>query len=124
MLAESLVSSSAAPIFVALIVAGAAFGPLLASWVRRGLPAARRDPIPLEPARFGVSPKLRRSPRHAVLHHRTLLTTFFTSLLALLMIPCVTALRALGVSGLEVAVGFVLPTLLVGLHTRRRSSGT
>ena len=49
------------------------------------------------------------------------MTTGFIAVLALLVVCGITALRGLGVSGLQVAIGLVLPTLLVALHARQRN---
>jgi hypothetical protein len=126
MLAESLSMSGSSTllawlVFVALVVASAAAIPLGAWVLRRRLPLARRDSIPLEPVVFGISAKTRRSPRHAVLQHRTLMTTTLIAVLTLFLLPGIIAIRGLGVSGLQVAIGLVLPTLLVALHARQRN---
>ena len=126
MLAESLSMSGSSSllawlVFVALVVASAAVIPLAAWVLRRGLPPTRRDSIPLEPVRFGISQKTRRSPRHAVLLHRTLLTTALIAVLGCFLLPGIVAIRGLGVSGLQVTIGLVLPTLLVALHARQRT---
>jgi hypothetical protein len=133
MLAESLssaatVSAAAASatalawfVFLSLVLASAAAIPLFASILRSRLPAARRERVLLEPVVFGTSQKPRRSPRHAVLQHRTVMTTGFIAVLALLVVCGIVALRELGVSGLQVAIGLVLPTLLVALHARQRN---
>ena len=124
MLAESPFISSplAWLVFVTLVVASAAAIPCLAWVVRRQLPLARRVPIPLEPIVFGFSPKARRSPRHAVLQHRSLMATAFIAVLALFLLPGIAAVRGLGVVGLQAAIGLVLPTLLVVLHARQRNA--
>jgi len=127
MLAESLSLSGsysllAWSVFVVLVVASAAAIPLAAWMLRRRLPPAQRVSIPLEPVVFGISPKSRRSPRHAVLQHRTLMTTTVIAVLSLFLLPGILAIRALGVSGLQVAIGLVLPTLLVALHARARKA--
>jgi len=132
MLAESL-SLSALPAaisesalawlaFVALAGASAAALPLLAWFLRRQLPAAQRTQRRLEPVTFGRSPKSLHSPRHSVLQHRTLMTTVLVCVLAVLVLPGLIALRSLGVSALQVAIGLVLPTFVVALHARQRDS--
>jgi len=127
MLAESLVLSDSSSVlawlvFVALVVLSAAAIPLCAWFLRRRLPLARRASIQLEPVAFGSSPKSLRSPRHAVLQHRTLMTTTFVAVLTVFLLPGIIAIRALGVAGLQVAIGLVLPTLLVALHARQRDT--
>lgn len=127
MLAESLSLSDSSPLlawlfFIALIVASAASIPLAAWFLRRRLPEVRRGAVPLEQVSFGSSPKSQRSPRHSVLQHRTLMTTAFIAVLALFLLPGIVAIRVLGVPGLQVGFGLVLPTLLVVLHARKRSA--
>jgi hypothetical protein len=127
MLAESLVLSDSSSmlawlVFVALVIASAAAIPSCAWILRRRLPLARRASIPLEPVVFGSSPKSLRSPRHAVLQHRRLMTTTFVAVLTVFLLPGIIAIRALGVAGLQVAIGLVLPTLLVALHARQRDT--
>lgn len=110
-------------LFVGLLIGAAAMVPLLAALLRSRLrsgPTHRRSRV-LPQARYGFSPRSRPSPRHAVLLHRGLLGSVFMALLALFLIPAAAALPELGVSLLPVAFTFVLPTLLVTLHTRRRS---
>jgi hypothetical protein len=110
-------------LFVGLLIAAAAVVPMLAAGVRSRLRAgrsSRRNQV-LAPARYGFSPRSRRSPRHAVLLHRGLVGAVFMALLALFLIPAASSLSELGVSVIPVAFTFVLPTLLVTLHTRRRS---
>lgn len=126
MLAESLSNSGSSSllawlVFVALVVASTAAIPLGAWVLRRRLPPAQRDSIPLDPVVFGVSQKIRRSPRHAVLQHRTLMMTASIAVLTLFLLPGILAIRELGVSGLQVAISLVLPTLLVALHARQRN---
>jgi len=133
MLAESLSSASAVSIdpgspavpawlvFLCLILASAAVIPLLAVILRSRIPEARRERAALAPVVFGTSLKTRRSPRHAVLQHRTVMTTGFIAVLALFAVCGIAALRGLGLSGLQVAIGLVLPTLLVALHARQRN---
>jgi hypothetical protein len=94
--------------------------PLLARLIGRALPEPHRARRILPPVSFGDSQKTRRSPRHAVLLHRVLLATLVTCVLALLLIPGVTALTHIGVAGLQVALALVLPGLFVMLHARRR----
>ena len=81
------------------------------------------DSIPLEPVRFGISQETRRSPRHAVLLHRTLLTTALIAVLGCFLLPGIVAIRGLGVSGLQVTIGLVLPTRLGAFHARQRTVG-
>ena len=113
-------------LFVGLLIAAAATVPLFAFAIRSRLSRPARAgldvaPRRLVPVRFGYSPRSRRSPRHAVLLHRGLVGAFFMALLALCLIPAVMALPALGVQAIPAAFAFVLPTLLVTLHTRRGS---
>ena len=108
-------------VFTALLVAASSAVPFLARCLRRRLPAVRRAPIPLEPVVFGHSPKARRSPRHAVRPHRTVMTTGFIAVLSLVVLTGIAALQTLGVAGLQVAIGLALPTLLVALHARQRN---
>jgi NADH:ubiquinone oxidoreductase subunit 3 (subunit A) len=127
MLAESLVLSDSSSllawlVFVVLVIGSAAAIPLCAWLLRRRLPLSRRASIPLEPVVFGSSPKSLRSPRHAVLQHRALMATTFVAVLAVFLLPGIIAIRGLGVAGLQVAIGFVLPTLLVALHARQRNA--
>ncbi len=134
MLAESLSFSAEAAsaeiarsalawlVFVALAGMTATALPLLAWFLRRRLPEARRLPVALEPVAFGTSQKSLHSPRHAVLQHRTLMTTVLIALLALLVLPGLAALRMLGLTALQVAIGLVLPTFVVALHARQRDA--
>lgn len=127
MLAESLSLSNFSSLtawlfFIVLLMASAAAVPLIAWFLRRRLPAPRRVSIPLEPVAFGSSPKSQRSPRHAVLQHRTLMTAAFIAVLALFLLPGIVAIRVLGVPGLQVAIALVLPTILVALHARQRNA--
>jgi len=125
MLADSLSPSAIGfLVFVLLLLAGVGAIPLAAGLLRLWLPSGRREPQPVEPVRFGASQRTQRSPRHAILLHRSLLTTAFIVLIAILLVPCLVALRALGVEGLQVAIALALPTLLVTLHARRRSMGS
>lgn len=125
MLAESpvfLVSASLAwLVFVALFAIAVSAIPLVVWLVRCRLPQARRESISLEAVRFGASERARRSPRHAVLQHRSLIAALLLAVLVIFLLPGIVAMRALGVAGLQVAVAFVLPTFLVMLHARQRS---
>ena len=96
--------------------------PFVVWLIRRQLPETRRAKVRLEPVTFGGSPKSLHSQRHVVRQHRTLMTAVLISVLALLILPGLVALRSLGVSALQVAIGFVLPTLVVALHARQRES--
>jgi len=109
-------------VFVALAGACAAVIPVLTWFLRRQLPEARRAPIRLDPVAFGASQKSLHSPRHAVVQHRTLITTVLVAVLALLVLPGLGALRSLGLSAIQVAIGLVLPTFVVALHARQRDS--
>ena len=109
-------------LYVGLAVAGAALVPLLAAVLRRGLPVGRRPTQPLEPVSFGSSQKARRSPRHAILQHRGLVGNFFMALVALFLFPAVASLTTLGAAAIPAAIAFVLPTLLVTIHARRRAT--
>jgi hypothetical protein len=109
-------------VFVAFAGATAVAVPLLAWFLRRRLPEARRIRAPLDPVVFGASQKSLHSPRHAVLQHRTLMTMVLVCLLALLVLPALGALQTLGPSALQVAIGLVLPTFVVALHARQRDS--
>jgi hypothetical protein len=129
MLAESLSSAPAFSqsalgwlVFVALVATAGSVIPMLAWILRRRLPASRRDPIPLDPVAFGTSPKIGRSPRHAVIQHRTLMLAVFIALLAMILLPGIAMLRSLGVTGLQAMIALVLPTLLVALHARPRNT--
>ncbi len=109
-------------IFVCLMVATLALLPLAAAGLRRGLPTGQRATRLLDPVCFGSSQKSRRSPRHSILLHRGLVGAFFMALVALFLIPAAASLTALGVATIPAAIGFVLPTLLVTLHARRRTT--
>ncbi len=138
MLAESLstATSLAWLVFTAGILSAVLLLPMAVWLVRRGLPSdamsaaeddssasERRDgAIVLEPVTFGLSLRARRSPRHAVQQYRTLLAGIFSTLLAGVAWPGLVALPALGAPGLQVAMAFALPTLLVVLHARRRAA--
>jgi len=121
MLADSLAASTGWLIFVVLFLVGAYFPALLARLLRLRLPAERRRPSEIAPQSFGGSERTRRSPRHAVGLHRSLLTSGFAISLGLVLIPFVAAAPRLGVAGLALAFAFVSPALLVALHARRRS---
>lgn len=122
MLAEAPVifPLSAWLVFVVFLMASAAVVPLGAWLLRRGLPPECRVPIRLDPVVFGTSQKALRSPRQAVLQHRTLMTAVFVAVLVVCLLPGMVALRRLGIPGLQVAIGLVLPTLLVALHAHQR----
>lgn len=129
MLADSLSSTSqvsqSAPgwlVFAVLLATATAVIPCLAWALRRRLPVAARNPILLEPVDFGRSQLARRSPRHAVLLHRTLMLAAFIAVLAVVLLPAVAGLRARGAAGLELAIALVFPTLLVALHARQREA--
>ncbi len=95
----------------------------VAAWlVRRGLPAEARRPVVVEPIAFGHSPRAQRSPRQPVRMHRTLLATAFLALPALVLLLGAGSLHRAGIEAAEGALALVLPSLLVTLHARRRSS--
>jgi hypothetical protein len=96
--------------------------PVAAAIVRRGLPAGARRRVTVEPIAFGHSPRAQRSPRQPVRMHRTLLATAFLALPALVLLLGVGTLRREGIDALEGALALVLPSLLVTLHARRRST--
>ena len=106
--------------FIVLVMVGASIVPLIANLLRRRLPETRSPRRRVPPLRLGQSPKTRRSPRHAVAAHRTFLTGTTMTGISLVLIPFVGALETLDVSGLLVAIGFVVPSLIVALHSRRR----
>lgn len=108
--------------FVLLVMVGASIVPSLAWLLRRGLPDRRRRRRAVPPLRLGQSPRARRSPRHAVTAHRTFLTGTTMTGISLVLIPFVGALPKLDVSHLVVAVAFVVPALVVALHSRRRDT--
>lgn len=89
--------------------------------MRRSLPPAPRLDAVLEPLAFGVSPRVRRAPRHAVSLHRALMTNGLVIGLGLVWLLFAATGRELGVGGLVTAVLFGAPTVLVALHARRRS---
>jgi len=105
-----------------LLVAFASGWPaLVAAILRRRLPPDPRLETTLEPVAFGHSPQVLRAPRHAVSPHRSLVTSVCVIGLGLVLMSWAAAARALGSGGLIVAFLFVLPTLLVALHARRRA---
>ena len=108
--------------FVVLSGACAAVLPTMAWLLRRRLPAARSSPVALPQVSFGSTQKSLHSPRHAVLQHRTLMTTVLVCVLAVLVLPGLSALRSLGISVLQVGIGLVLPAFVVALHARQRDS--
>jgi len=120
MLADSLTSSTGWIVSLVLIGTVAILPGCLARFARRLLPPDRRARIPLEPLAFGISPRVRRSPRHAVALHRPLITSVFVLALGLLLIPFAAAIRSVGVEGLLVAILFAGPALLVALHAKTR----
>ncbi len=107
--------------FLGLLGLAVAAIPLAASAIRRGLPAAQRRPLMVEPIAFGHSPRAQGSPRQPVRMHRTLLAAAFLALPSLLLLLGAPAFRSRGVAALEGALALVLPCLLVTLHARRRS---
>jgi len=123
MLAQSDVASTGWLAFVALIVVSAALLPLAAALLRRCIPERRSAARQIPPIRLGQSPRARRSPRHAVARHRSFLTSTFVTGLGLVLLAFVSALQQLGLSGLLIAIAFVLPTLVVSVHSRRRDLG-
>lgn len=108
-------------LFVPIALLALALLPACAGLLRRGLLPRRRPVHPLESVSFGSSQKAHRSPRHAVLLHRGLVGSMFTALVALMLIPAAASLTALGGAAVPTAIVFVLPTLLVTLHARRKS---
>jgi len=111
-----------AMLFLIAVLAGLFFIPALAALVRSQVPV-RPGASPIVGAiTFGTSQKARRSPRHAVLLHRGLMGSFFTALVALSVVPAAASLSSLGAAAIPSALAFALPTLLVTLHARRRSS--
>jgi len=109
-----------ATVFVISALLALSAAPLLGAALRSRLPRGRRPAHRLEPVVFGVSQKARRSPRHAVLLHRGLLSSFFMALVALALLPAATRLGEIGLPVIPVALAFALPSLLVTLHARRR----
>lgn len=104
-------------------VVAATLVPLTAWVLRRRLPRDRRAALRrLEPVTFGNSQKARRSPRHAILLHRGLMSSFFMALVALFLVPAAASLTKLGAAAIPTALAFVLPTLLVTIHARRQSA--
>lgn len=110
----------AATLFLLLLFVATAAVPILAALLRRGLPASRRAGVALEEVAFGNSGRARRSPRHAILLHRALVSSFFVALAALLLLPAALATREVGVALLRTGLFFVLPLLVVTLHGRGR----
>lgn len=108
-------------VFITSLLLLSASLPALASVLRTRLPAARRHPVELEPVEFGVTQKARRSPRHAVLLHRGLMASFFTALVALLLLPASARLADVGVGLIPIALAVALPSMWVSLHARSRS---
>ena len=98
-----------AMLFLMAVLAGLFFVPALAALVRSQVPVRPSASLVVQAITFGTSQKARRSPRHAVLLHRGLMGSFFMALVALLIVPAA-------------ALAIALPTLLVTLHARRRSS--
>ena len=103
------------------IVAAMFLVPASAAVLRRALPPRSGLSPRLEPVHFGQSPKVRRSPRHAVLLHRALMSGFFVAVIGLSLLPAAVALREVGATLISGALAFVLPTLLVTLHARQGS---
>jgi len=120
MLAESQAASTGWLAFVALVLASSALVPLIARGLRQGIPESRRSARVVPPLRFGESPRERRSPRHAVAFHRTLVRSSLMVGIALVLIAFAAALPRLDREGLFVAIAFVVPSLIVSLHARRR----
>ena len=120
MLAPSDVASTGWLAFVALIVTSAALGPLAAVLLRRRIPERRSRPRQIPPIRLGQSRRARRSPRHAVARHRSFLTSTFVTSIGLVLLAFVAARQVLDLAGLLIAIVFVVPTLVVSLHSRRR----
>ena len=111
-------------VFLALAAVSVGLAPALAGALGRTLPRREtsRDSGTLSAAvEAGVAPQSRRSPRHAVRRHRGLVGSFFVALIALFLLLVLGALGELGLSVVPATVAFVLPTLLVILHARRRS---
>ena len=115
-------SRMSAMLFLMAVLAGLFFVPALAALVRSQVPVRRGASPAVEAITFGTSQKARRSPRHAVLLHRGLMGSFFMALVALSIVPAAVSLSALGTAAIPAALAFALPTLLVTLHARRRSS--
>lgn len=120
MLAESLDASIGWLAFIGLVVVAAGGIPLLAALLRRRLPEPKRAPRALPSVTFGSSPRARRSPRHAIRAHRSLLTAVFLTLLALASLALASAIGRVSLRGLVIAIGFVLPALLVAFQGRKR----
>ena len=119
-------------ILIGLLLVCAIALPLIARLVRARLPQRggaaapalrrgdRRAGVFLGPLRLGFSQKTRRARRHAVSAHRSFLTGLFSAAMGLVLIAFVPALVRLREGGVLVAVAFVLPTLIVAWHSRRR----
>ncbi len=56
------------------------------------------------------------------LQHRSLVLSALAAVLVLFLLPGIVALRGLGLHGLQVAIGLVVPTLMVVLHARQRNA--
>ena len=106
------------------VLVAVAIVPLVATALRRSLPATRRGVTTVEPVAFGDSQKSRRSPRHAVLLHRGLVGSLVALIAALALVPAVVAASEAGLGVFPAAFGFALPVLLVGLHVRGRRTET
>jgi hypothetical protein len=107
-------------VLIGLVLLAAGLLPAAAAMLRACLPQRPADRSTLPPLRLGFSEKARRSPRHAVSAHRSFLTAMFTASIGLLLLAFMPALPLLGQAGVGVAIGVVLPTLLVVWHGRRR----
>ena len=110
-------------VFVGLVLSAASFVPLVTWVLRRRLPDRRRAIRRLPPLRLGRSERTRRSPRQAVGAHRTFLTGTMMTGISLMLIPFASALGELNRTGLLVAIAFVVPSLVVAVHSRRRDLG-
>ena len=111
-------------VFLALAAVSVGLAPALAGALGRALPrraGSRHGESPSDSLEAGIAPHSRRSPRHAVRRHRGLVGSFFLALIALFLLIVLGALGELGLSVIPATVAFVLPTLLVILHARRRS---
>ena len=123
MLAPTEVASTGWLAFVALIVTSAAIGPMAAAMLRWRIPERRSTPRQIPPIRLGLSRRASRSPRHAVARHRSFLASTFVTSIGLVLLAFAAARQVLDLSGLLVAIAFVVPTLVVSLHSRRRDLG-
>lgn len=118
----SLAGGATGWLVLLFIVASASVWPaVLAAILRRRLSPDPRLERTLDPVAFGHSPRVLRAPRHAVSAHRSLVTSVCVIGLGLVLMAWAAASRSLGSGGLVVAILFVLPTLLVALHARRRT---